>query len=124
MSTRQACCSVLVVDDHHAFRAWARGFLAAEGYEVVGEAAGGVEAVGAVARLRPDLVLLDVHLPDVDGFAVARRLADQPEPPVVVLVSSRERGEFGPHVADSGVRFVSKAELSGKTLRAAVSGGA
>lgn len=115
---------MLVVDDHDGFRAWARAFLAAEGYRVVGEATGGVDAIGAVGRLRPDLVLLDVHLPDLDGFDVARRLGQGPKPPVVVLVSSRELVEFGARVADSGARgFVSKADLSGETLDAVVSGG-
>lgn len=124
MASRQACGSVLVVDDHEAFRAWARAFLVAEGYRVVGEAANGVDAIGAARRLRPDLVLLDVHLPDVDGFTIARCLAEEPEAPMVVLVSSREIVEFGRRVADSGVQgFVSKAELSGQTLRAVVTAG-
>lgn len=101
-----------------------RAFLVAEGYRVVGEAANGVDAIGAARRLRPDLVLLDVHLPDVDGFTIARCLAEEPEAPMVVLVSSREIVEFGRRVADSGVQgFVSKAELSGQTLRAVVTAG-
>lgn len=125
MTTRRVSFSVLVVDDYGGFRAWARAFLEAEGYRVVGEAADGEEAISAVRRLRPDVVLLDVHLPDLDGFEVARRLAGEPEPPVVVLVSSRELAEFGRRVADSGVHgFISKVELSGETLHAVVSGGA
>jgi DNA-binding NarL/FixJ family response regulator len=117
--------SVLVVDDHGGFRAWARMFLEAEGYRVVGEAAGGVEAISAVRRLRPDVVLLDVQLPDLDGFEVARRLAEEPEPPAVVLISSREPVEFGRRVTEAGVRgFISKVELSPETLHALVSGGA
>lgn len=116
--------SVLVVDDHSAFRAWARAFLEAEGYRVVGEAADGAEAIRAVSRLRPEVVLLDVHLPDLDGFEVARQLADEPEPPAVVLVSSREFGEFGRRVAGSGARgFISKVELSAERLQALVSEG-
>lgn len=116
--------SVLVVDDHDGFRAWARAFLEAEGYVVVGEAASGTNALSAVRRLRPDVVLLDVHLPDVDGFEVARRLATDSEPPTVVLVSSREPEEFGPRIAEAGVRgFISKVELSGEVLQALVAGG-
>lgn len=125
MATQQACPSVLIVDDHDGFRAWARAFLVAEGYRVVGEAAGGVDAISASRRLRPDLVLLDVHPPDLDGFEVARRLAARAEASVVVLVSSREVGEFGRRVAGCGVRgFVSKADLSGETLAAVVAGSA
>jgi DNA-binding NarL/FixJ family response regulator len=115
--------SVLIVDDHKGFRVWARAFLEAQGYRVVGEAADGAEALSAVGRLRPDVVLLDVHLPDVDGFEVARRAAEAPEAPVVVLVSSRELVDFGRRVAESGVRgFISKVDLSGETLRAVLRG--
>jgi DNA-binding NarL/FixJ family response regulator len=117
--------SVLIVDDHDGFRAWARVFLEASGYRVVGDAGDGAAAISAVRRLRPDVVLLDVHLPDVDGFEVARRLADEPDAPAVVLVSSRELVDFGPRVADAGVSgFLSKVELSPETLHALVSGGA
>jgi DNA-binding NarL/FixJ family response regulator len=91
-------CSVLIVDDHPSFRAWAHAFLEAEGYQVVGEAAGGAAAVLAVDRLRPDFVLLDVHLPDLDGFEVARQVAGFAEPPAVVLVSSRDGSDFGRRV--------------------------
>lgn len=71
--------TVLIVDDHHAFRESARALLDAEGFAVVGDAADGAGALAAVARLRPDVVLLDVQLPDVDGFAVADRLAADPD---------------------------------------------
>ncbi|MEE9534121.1 MAG: response regulator [Acidimicrobiia bacterium] len=112
------------MDDHRGFRAWARALLEAEGYRVIGEAADGAEAISAVGRLRPDILLLDVHLPDLDGFQVARRVAEQPKAPEVVLISSRERVEFGRRVAESGVRgFISKVELSGQTLQAVLSGG-
>ncbi len=115
--------SVLIVDDHKGFRVWARAFLEAQGYRVVGEAADGAEALSAAGRLRPDVVLLDVHLPDLDGFEVARRVAEVPEAPAVVLVSSRELVEFGRRVAESGVRgFISKVDLSGETLRAVLRG--
>jgi DNA-binding NarL/FixJ family response regulator len=123
MAIREGSRSVLIVDDHGGFRAWARAFLEGEGYRVVGEAADGSEAIGAVRRLRPDVVLLDVHLPDVDGFEVARRLAGEPDAPVVVLVSSREVAEFGRRVAASGARgFISKMDLSGERVRDLVQG--
>ncbi|HZC99562.1 MAG TPA: response regulator transcription factor [Actinomycetes bacterium] len=116
--------SVLIVDDHMGFRARARALLEALGHHVVGEAADGAAAISAVGRLRPEVVLLDVQLPDLDGFEVARRVAEEPEAPAVVLVSSRELVEFGRRVADSGVRgFISKVDLSGVTLQAVLSGG-
>ena len=119
----QDSSSVLIVDDHGGFRAWARAFLETEGYRVVGEAGDGSEALGAVRRLRPDVVLLDVHLPDIDGLEVARRIAAEPDPPAVVLVSSRQVDEFGRRLAASGARgFISKAELSGARLRDLVLG--
>jgi CheY-like chemotaxis protein len=107
--------TVLIVDDHAGFRRWARVFLEAEGYVVVGEAGDGWAAMRKVATLRPDVVLLDVHLPDVDGFEVARQLDGQR--PFVVLISSRDRDEFGDRVRASGVRgFLAKADLSGAAL--------
>ena len=86
--------SVLIVDDHAGFRAGARALLEAEGYEVLGEAADGESAVEQARRLRPEVVLLDVQLPGMDGFAVAERLAAQPAAPAVVLISSRGQGAF------------------------------
>ena len=67
--------TVLVVDDHADFRSAARSLLEAEGFEVVGEAATGADALVASARLRPDVVLLDIRLPDTDGLSVAELLA-------------------------------------------------
>ena len=110
--------TVLIVDDHPTFRATARMLLEAEGYDVVGEAPDGTSAIAAAWELHPDLVLLDVNLPDVDGFDVAARLTGEAGAPAVVLVSSREARDFGPLVSRSGARgFVPKADLSGDTLR-------
>jgi DNA-binding NarL/FixJ family response regulator len=106
--------TVLIVDDHPSFRASARTLLEAEGYEVVGEAENGVAAVEAAARLHPDLVLLDVQLPDLDGFQVANRLRKLADPPAVVLTSSRDGADYGRCIGACGARgFVPKAELSG-----------
>jgi DNA-binding NarL/FixJ family response regulator len=111
--------SVLIVDDHPSFRAGASALLRAEGYEVVGEAADGESAIRAAEALRPDLVLLDVQLPDLDGFEVAARLRALDPAPEVVLTSSRDGRDFGSLVAASGARgFVPKAELSGAALAA------
>jgi DNA-binding NarL/FixJ family response regulator len=110
--------TVLVVDDHPSFRATARMLLEADGWTVVGEAAGGAEALQAARDLRPDVVLLDVNLPDLDGFDVAARLTGGDDAPAVVLVSSREARDFGPRVSRSGARgFVSKADLTGAVVR-------
>jgi DNA-binding NarL/FixJ family response regulator len=113
----QAARRVLIVDDHPSFRRSARALLVAEGFDVVGEAEDGAAAIAAVSVLAPDLVLLDVQLPDVDGFEVASRLLDRDRDLAIVLVSSRDRCEYGSLVDASGARgFVSKAELSGAAL--------
>ena len=87
--------SVLIVDDHASFRATARQLLEAEGYEVVGEAGDGASALEAVARLRPEVVLLDVQLPDMDGFEISKRLCANGWSPQIVMTSSRDVSEFG-----------------------------
>ena len=112
--------TVLIVDDHPSFRATARALLEAEGYDVVGEADDGASAIAAAEALHPELVLLDVQLPDFDGFEVARRLATMNGgSPAVILTSSRDAADFGPLVEQSGARgFVPKAELSGPVLSA------
>ena len=110
--------TVLIVDDHAGFRGFARRLLEAGGYTVIGEAEDGASALAAVAELRPQLVLLDVKLPDTDGFAVAERLArDDDEPVVVVLTSSREAAEFGQRLEQTSAHgFIHKDELSGAAL--------
>jgi DNA-binding NarL/FixJ family response regulator len=111
--------SILIVDDHPSFRATARALLQAEGFDVIGEAVDGASALQAVRDLKPEVVLLDVQLPDTDGFAVAAELTATNGAPLVVLTSSRDRSDFGPLVSESGARgFVAKAELSGPALTA------
>src|ERR671937_270464 len=88
--------TVPIVDDQADFRASARALLEAEGFEVVGEAASASEAIREVARVRPEVVLLDVQLPDLDGFRVAERLAAAPGSPAVGFVSGREASADGP----------------------------
>jgi DNA-binding NarL/FixJ family response regulator len=109
--------SFLIVDDHPSFRASVRMLLECEGYEVVGEAEDGYSALRAVRELKPDVVLLDVQLPDIDGPEVAARLARaNGANPVIVLTSSRDLEDIG---ALSGVRgFIPKSELSGAALEA------
>jgi len=109
--------SVLIVDDHPSFRAIARLLLEDEGYTVVGEAPDGTSALDAARDLRPDVVLLDVNLPDLDGFQVASRLTNGGGGPAIVMCSSRDGSDFGPLVEGSGARgFISKADLSGPAL--------
>jgi DNA-binding NarL/FixJ family response regulator len=114
--------TVLIVDDHEAFRASARELLEAEGFDVVGEAADGAEALAAVAGLGPDIVLLDIQLPGLDGFTVAEQLATRRDAPAVVLVSSRDAAAYGPRLVRSPARgFIPKSGLSGEALAALVS---
>ena len=114
--------TVLIVDDHPSFRASARTLLEAEGYEVVGEAENGAAALLAAAKLHPDLVLLDVQLPDSDGFEVADRLRELDDPPEVVLTSSRDGADYGRCIECCGARgFVPKADLSGAAITALLS---
>jgi DNA-binding NarL/FixJ family response regulator len=113
--------TVLIVDDHATFRASARRMLEADGYTVVGEAGDGAAALDAVGALAPDLVLLDVALPDVDGFEVARRLTALVSAPAVVLTSSRDWSEDAKAIAASGARgFVTKDLLSGAVIEALI----
>jgi DNA-binding NarL/FixJ family response regulator len=116
--------TVLIVDDHRAFRESASALLAAQGYCVVGLACDGAEAIAQTRRLRPQIVLLDVGLPDLDGFATARRLAEIADPPRVVLTSSRDLAAYGPRSPSPAVRgFIAKRELSATSLAALVGGG-
>jgi DNA-binding NarL/FixJ family response regulator len=111
--------TVLIVDDHPSFRSSAHLLLEAEGFEVVGEAEDGESALDAVRSLRPDLVLLDVQLPGIDGFEVTRRLRANGGAPAVILVSSRDCRDYGTLAEESGaLGFVAKAELSGEALEA------
>jgi DNA-binding NarL/FixJ family response regulator len=111
--------TVLIVDDHADFRRSARLLLEAEGFHVVGEAEDGEHAIREVARLRPDVVLLDVQLPDVDGFAVAVCLAAQGSGAAVVLISSREAAAYGPRLQAAPAKgFIAKQSLSGEALAA------
>ncbi len=108
----------LIVDDHRPFRQQARALLEAEGLTVVGEADDGCAALEAVRALRPDVVVLDIGLPDVDGFAVAERLAAELPRPQVVLISSREAATFGSRLASSPTMgFVQKDDLSASALQ-------
>jgi DNA-binding NarL/FixJ family response regulator len=110
---------VLIVDDHAGFRAAARLVLEAETYDVVGEAPDGETALSAARALAPDLVLLDIQLPGLDGFEVAARLAADPDPPDVVLVSTLDEDEVELRLDRGHVRgFLPKDQLSAPALEA------
>jgi DNA-binding NarL/FixJ family response regulator len=109
--------SVLIVDDHADFRAFARALLDADGFEVVGEAHDGASALAAARSLKPSLVLLDVQLPDIDGFAVCEELSAEDDAPAIVLTSSRDASSYRRRLGESRARgFIPKAELSGREL--------
>jgi DNA-binding NarL/FixJ family response regulator len=111
--------SVLIVDDHGEFRASARALLELQGFDVVGEVEDGEAALAAAERLRPDVVLLDVQLPGMDGFEVADRLARAQGAPRVVLISSRRRSAYEARLPAAPVAgFLGKDELSGTALAA------
>lgn len=111
--------TVLIVDDHEGFRASARALLEAEGFDVVGEAGNGAEALEAVALLSPNIVLLDIQLPGLDGLEVAEQLAATPNPPTIVLVSSRDAASYGSRLQQTSARgFIPKSGLSGEALAA------
>jgi DNA-binding NarL/FixJ family response regulator len=111
--------TMLIVDDHPGFRRQARVLFERGSYNVVGEASDVISAVEAAAALRPAVVLLDVQLPDGDGFEAARRMLAVDRPPAVVLVSSRDAADYGGRIGASGAHgFISKADLSVSTLDA------
>jgi DNA-binding NarL/FixJ family response regulator len=111
--------TVLVVDDHPSFRATARALLEAEGFDVVGEAVDVADALAKAAELEPEVVLLDVQLPDGTGFDVAAVLCASGSSQAVVLVSSRDASDYGELIPACGARgFIPKGELSGASIRA------
>src|SRR5690242_18657690 len=104
--------TILIVDDHPSFRAAARFLLETEGFQVVGVATDGESAVAGTLRLAPDVVLLDISLPDMDGFEVAARLHAAGSSSAIVFTSSRDGSDFGALIADSTARgFIPKAEV-------------
>jgi DNA-binding NarL/FixJ family response regulator len=110
---------MVIVDDHATFRAAARLLLDGAGFLVVGEAADASTAVETVSRLHPDVLLLDVMLPDRDGFAVIESLAAANCLPQTVLVSSRDASTFRSRLGASAARgFLSKSDLSRAAVEA------
>jgi DNA-binding NarL/FixJ family response regulator len=109
--------SIVIVDDDPRFRGIARRLLESEGFEVLGEAADGREGISVSRELDPDVVLLDVQLPDIDGIEVAAQLVASGARAAVVLTSTREEADFGPELRASGARgFVPKDEISAERI--------
>ena len=113
---------IVIVDDHPAFRAWARAVLAADGFRVAGEAADAASALAEVQAVRPDVVLLDIQLPDGDGFEVADALRAAGPRPAVILTSSRDAGAYAADLARTGLPFIAKEDLSGPAIRLLLGG--
>jgi DNA-binding NarL/FixJ family response regulator len=112
---------LLIVDDHEDFRTSARALLELEGFDVVGLAEDGEAALEAVTALAPDIVLLDIQLPGIDGFDVARALSERGDAPKVVLISSRSGSEYAHRLRAAPVQgFLGKHELTGAALHALV----
>jgi len=110
--------TVLIVDDHPSFRSLARAILEAEGFDVIGEAADATSALELAGRLDPQVILLDIALPDGDGIELTGQLRQQDgRGPTVVLVSSRDRSDYGSSLETCGAAgFIPKDELSGRAL--------
>jgi DNA-binding NarL/FixJ family response regulator len=113
--------TILIVDDHPGFRLCAREFLEAEGFDVVGEAGDAASAVAAARELAPDVVLLDIQLPDSNGVDAAKQIERRAGRPAIVLTSSREVSYLAAALADSPASgFIPKSELSGAAVLALV----
>jgi two-component system, NarL family, invasion response regulator UvrY len=119
MSDTADTVTVLAVDDQAIFLRTARSLIAATpGFEQVGEARSGPEALELAAVLHPDLVLLDVRMPGMDGLETARRLVQADPSTMVVLISLEEVPELPSSASDVGAAaYVRKQDLSTRKLR-------
>jgi DNA-binding NarL/FixJ family response regulator len=113
--------TLVIVDDNVEFLASAEAMLSEEGFDVIGCVSDASRAVEEVRLLQPAVVLLDVQLPVLNGFELARLLAELDPPPIVILISSRDQAAYGSELTRAPVRgFISKWELSGDALAAMV----
>jgi DNA-binding NarL/FixJ family response regulator len=122
-TTDRMAPTLLIVDDHAAFRSTARALLECDGWDVVGEAGDGTSGLDAARSLKPDVVLLDVRLPDIDGFAVAERLTADGGGPAVIVTSSSDDPLYPDRARRTGAcGFVAKHDLSGAALHRLLDG--
>src|ERR1700675_88821 len=113
--------TILIVDDDPRFRTQARDVLAADGFLVIGEAVDGASSLKAAQTLQPDFVLLDIGLPDIEGFEVAKALAVNGPPSWIVLTSSRDARAYGRRLTNGHfLGFIPKERISGAAIRALV----
>ena len=113
--------TILIVDDDPRFRTQVRDILADDGFVVIGEAVDGASGLEAARALQPDFVLLDIGLPDIEGFEVARALAGDGPPPWVVLTSSRDARAYGRRLTSAeSLGFIPKERISAAAIRALV----
>ena len=113
--------TILIIDDDPRFRTQAREVLASDGFVVIGEAVDGASGLEAARALKPDFVLLDIGLPDIEGFEVAMALAINGPPPWVVLTSSRDARAYGRRLTNGhSLGFIPKERISGAAIRAMV----
>jgi DNA-binding NarL/FixJ family response regulator len=113
--------TILIIDDDPRFRLQARDLLEADGFDVIGQAIDGASGLAAAHSLRPDFVLLDMGLPDLEGFEVAHILATHEPPPLVVLTSSRDARAYGRRLSNGhALGFIPKEQISGAAIRALV----
>ncbi len=119
--TMEWMSTILIVDDDPRFRLQASNLLGSDGFEVVGEATDGASGLEAARSLQPDFVLLDIGLPDVEGFEIADALANDGQAPMVVLTSSRDARAYGRRLSSSSILgFIPKERISGAAIRALV----
>jgi DNA-binding NarL/FixJ family response regulator len=112
---------VLIVDDQEPFRLAARMVVElTDGFEVVGEAETGEDSVRMAQELRPDLVLMDVNLPGINGLDATRQILSADEPPIVLLLSTYEEAEYAPRAAECGAAaYIPKAAFGPDRLESA-----
>lgn len=105
---------VLIVDDQPPFREAARMVVEmSEGFEVAGEAENGEMAIEMASSLKPDLILMDVQMPGVDGLEATKRIMESRDPPKILVMSTHESGDYsGPAEAAGAIAFVPKSEFS------------
>ncbi len=111
--------TVLIVDDQVPFRLAARAVLRrAAGFELVGEAADGVEAVAAAVELQPRLVLMDINMPNMGGIEATRRILTEVSGATVFLCSTYQRSDLPPEATSSGAAaYINKEELTPDLIR-------